>query len=240
MANLSESELNGFHLFEENCGFCHITPHFGTSDPLMFFMPGTNGLDSVYTDLGFGEWMGDPFFNGVFKSPSLRNIQVTAPYMHDGRFETLEEVIDFYSEGVQFNENSAFNWMFGEDFTGYEFEDHQKIDLVNFLKTLTDHTLLTDEKWSNPWKSALSSGPEPLEGVDVYPNPVEDVVMVEIDNPGGAIYHISIYDINGKVINTFKTSDNLLEVPRGNTPSGVYELIAVSGEQQKTFKLIYR
>jgi len=71
-ANFTESETRGRHLFEENCGFCHITPHFGSADPFMFFMPGNNGLDSVYTDPGMGGWLDDSFMIGTFKSPSLK------------------------------------------------------------------------------------------------------------------------------------------------------------------------
>lgn len=237
----TESEIRGLNLFESNCSFCHITPHFGSADPLMFFIPGNNGLDSVITDSGMGEWMGDEIFNGTFKSPSLRNIEVSAPYMHDGRFETLEDVIDFYSEGVQFNENSAFNWIFGETFTGYEFDATQKKDLINFLKTLTDQTLLTDPKWSDPWRSVTNDHEyDPIDHLKVYPNPIEDKVMVEIDNPDANEYQITIYDISGKLINTFMTTDNLLEVPRAGAPSGIYELVASDGKHQKTFKLIYR
>ena len=60
-----------------------------------------NGLDITFQDLGFGEVTGDPNDNGKFKSPSIRNLAFTAPYMHDGRFATLDEVINHYSEGLQ-------------------------------------------------------------------------------------------------------------------------------------------
>ncbi len=239
-AGFTPSELSGKELFELNCAFCHITPHFGTLDPFQFFIPGNNGLDSEFTDLGMGEWTGDPSLYGFFKSPTLRNIEVSGPYMHDGRFETLEDVIDFYSEGVQDNENSFFNWSMGEGFTGFGFTDTQKEDLINFLHTLTDHALLTDDKWSNPWNEILGTNPIQLEGVNVYPNPVEDIVYVEIENPNGANYDISIFDISGKLLRTFNTTDNILEIPRGNSPVGIYELVASNGKQQKTFKLVYR
>jgi cytochrome c peroxidase len=236
----TESELNGMNLFEMNCAFCHITPHFGSTSPFDFFMTGNNGLDSVFTDLGMGDWVGDPFFFGLFKSPTLRNVEVTGPYMHDGRFETLEDVVDFYSEGIQNNENSFFNWSMGESFTGFEFSAQEKSDLVKFLKTLTDTNLLTNDKWSDPWVTILINNPLALKGINVYPNPVADVVVVEIDNPTGELYDISIYNITGKLINSFQSSSNILEIPRGNSPTGVYELVASKGQQQKTFKLVYR
>ncbi|MDX1540765.1 MAG: hypothetical protein R3349_05120, partial [Geminicoccaceae bacterium] len=85
---------------EFGCAFCHVPPTFGM--PKSF----NNGLDPVYRDRGLGardEPSHDPFTpsnDGKFKAPSLRNIELTAPYMHDGRFETLDEVVDHYSSGV--------------------------------------------------------------------------------------------------------------------------------------------
>ncbi len=239
-SNFTASELNGKDLFELNCAFCHVTPHFGATSPFQFFVPGNNGLDSVFTDLGAGEWFQGPMFEGLFKSPSLKNIEVTGPYMHDGRFATLEEVIDFYSEGVQFNDNSAFRWLFGDHFTGYNFSESEKQDLISFLKTLTDDTFLTHEKWSDPWQSIVSISPEFLEGVEVFPNPVADMITVNIENPSGANYDVSIFDINGKLLESFHTSGSVLNIPRGNAPAGIYELIAKSKDKQKTFKLVYR
>ncbi|MFK7807437.1 MAG: cytochrome c peroxidase [Saprospiraceae bacterium] len=239
-SNFNESELVGLALFQENCEFCHVAPHFGSADPFMFFIPGNNGLDSVYSDLGMGGWLSDPFFEGVFKSSSLRNIEVTAPYMHDGRFETLEEVIDFYSDDVKHNENSAFFWMFGEDFTGYDFTDQEKEDLHNFLKTLTDQNLLTNSKWSDPWMLSTSTATPELANVSVYPNPVSDVVVVAFENNKQETYDIQILDVSGKQIANFQTSETILEVPRNNAPAGVYKLIASNGKEQKVFKLIYQ
>ncbi len=239
-SDFTPSEFNGKALFDGNCSMCHITPHFGTMDPFVGFMLGNNGLDSVYTDLGAGGWTGDPWLIGTFKSSSLRNIEVTAPYMHDGRFETLEEVIDFYSEGVQPNENSAFNWMFGDDFTGYDFTDNEKEDLLAFLETLTSEAVLTDPKWSNPWYFPTAVTPELLTNIKVYPNPVSEMVIVEFEKGVKATYEISVFDVNGKMVNHFTTSETTVEVPRNNAPSGVYKLLASNGKQQKTFKLIYQ
>lgn len=239
-ANFTPSEMNGSMLFDNNCSFCHVTPHFGSLSPFEFFIFGNNGLDSVITDEGAGAWSPDPMMLGLFKSPSLRNVEVTGPYMHDGRFATLEDVVDFYSEGVQENENSAFRWMFGDGFTGFDFTDSEKEDLVNFMKTLTDETFLTHDKWSDPWQTVVSVGPEPLEGIEVFPNPVADMITVNIENTAGELHDIYIYDLNGKLVETFSTRSTVLEIPRGGAPAGVYELIAKNGEKQRTFKLIYR
>ena len=60
-----------------------------------------NGLDAIFTDKGFGAVTGNPADDGKFRSPSIRNLKFTAPYMHDGRFATLEEVIEHYSTGLK-------------------------------------------------------------------------------------------------------------------------------------------
>ena len=176
-SDFTENELHGFQLFNNTCQICHFTPHMGAGGGGIFFpgMFGTNGLDSVITDVGAFEWSQDPFMMGVFKGPTLKNIEVTAPYMHDGRFETLSEVIDFYSEGVQWNENSTFNWLFGDSFDGYHFTEQEKEDLEAFLLTLTDESFLTDEKWSNPWSTTVNvdpiTDPNPF-NIKIFPNPV--------------------------------------------------------------------
>ncbi len=234
------SEINGMHLFEEACGFCHVTPHFGASDPMMFFLPGNNGLDSVITDPGMNGWFNDPMFLGFFKAPSMRNVEVTGPYMHDGRFSTLEEVIDFYSEGIQHNDFSAFNWMFGPGFTGYDFSEENKTDLLNFMRTLTDENLLSHAKWSNPWFTTTSAEEAILVGIEVYPNPVADFVTVQMDNSNSEEYSVMVYNVSGKLVHNIQTTANTLDIPRGQLPAGIYQLVIRKENQQKAFKLVYR
>ncbi|MEZ4827572.1 MAG: hypothetical protein R3C61_15010 [Bacteroidia bacterium] len=74
------------------------------NDSIFGAAPFNNGLDAVITDLGLGAVTGNPADNGKFKVPSLRNIKFTGPYMHDGRFETPEEVVEHYNKGVQLSE----------------------------------------------------------------------------------------------------------------------------------------
>lgn len=107
----------------------------------------TNGLDAAITDRGYGEVTGLATDEGTFKAPSLRNIELTAPYMHDGRFATLEDVIDHYSDGVQPSPNLT------GPLASFEFNmtDGEKAALVAFLKTLTDRELVEDPKFSDPF-----------------------------------------------------------------------------------------
>ena len=114
--------------------------------------PFNNGLQPDGDD-GFGAVSNLPQDNGTFKSPTLRNIEFTAPYMHDGRFTTLEEVVDFYNDGIQNAPN--LHPLLREQATGrplrLNLSSADKAALVAFLKTLTDPTLATDPRFSNPF-----------------------------------------------------------------------------------------
>ncbi len=150
--NLGRQIFNG-QVGRATCVACHGTDNF---------VPGpninNNGLENPYLDKGVGGITGLARDEGLFKVPSLRNIELTAPYMHDGRFATLEEVVEFYNSGVVNHPNLSpplrvppppgappgpplrLNLTAGE-----------KAALVAFLKTLTDHTVETDTKYSDPF-----------------------------------------------------------------------------------------
>lgn len=114
-----------------------------------------NGLDAAtsfndFVDRGFGEVTGIPADNGRFRTPSLRNIELTGPYMHDGRFQTLEEVLEFYSEHLKSAPNIDSN--LGSRIPGVQFSQSQIADMVAFLKTLTDHDFINDPQFSDPFQ----------------------------------------------------------------------------------------
>ncbi len=146
-SNFTEAENLGKNIFLNNCNLCHTAGLFeGTVDFA------SNGLDLTYADNGVGDITNRYEDYGVFKVPSLRNIEVTGPYMHDGRFSTLEEVIDFYSENIQSHPNlhPILQYPNGEP-KKLEFTAEEKSALVSFLKTMTDQTILTEVKWSDPF-----------------------------------------------------------------------------------------
>jgi len=89
---------------------------------------------------------------GVFKSPSLRNITLTAPYMHDGRFKTLEQVVEFYSNGVKPHANLHPLLRRPDGSTSLHLTVDQKKDLVAFLRTLSDPDIAQDKRFSNPFR----------------------------------------------------------------------------------------
>jgi cytochrome c peroxidase len=145
--NFTAQENRGKALFLRRCATCHLPrgqdAHFITTRPL------NNGLEADYrtTDGGVGDITLNGADLGRFKSPSLRNVEFTAPYMHDGRFTTLEAVIDHYSRDVKPHPNAD-----GRVRRRLNFRDSERAALVAFLKTLSDQKFITDPKFSDPFK----------------------------------------------------------------------------------------
>ncbi len=141
---LSESERRGQQIFNSergDCFHCHAGGRLFTDNQFH-----NNGLDLVLTDLGLGAVTNNPTDNGKFKTPTLRNIAVTGPFMHDGRFETLAEVINFYSDSVEVNSPNIDPTMQKTNRPGGQLNltNQEKIDLENFLLTLTDSVFLSN------------------------------------------------------------------------------------------------
>ncbi len=140
-----------------HCAGCHISEAFVgpiPNGPMATTTATNNGLDAVSTDdLGIFETTQNPNDVGKFKAPSLRNIAIRPPYMHDGRFATLGEVLDHYSTGIQDHVNLA-NPLRGDDGNPIQINlsQAQKDALIAFLQTLTDTEMLTDEKYSDPFQ----------------------------------------------------------------------------------------
>jgi len=138
----TDSENNGLKLYMNNCRSCHGNILFlGQSSA-------NNGLDMTYEDQGIGALTNSALQNGVFKVPFMRNIAMTGPYMHDGRFETLEEVIEHYSTGIKNHNNLDSKLPVG----GFNFTSTEKENLLDFLHTLSDHEMAEEERYSDPFK----------------------------------------------------------------------------------------
>lgn len=148
--NLTPSEYRGLYIFfseKGDCFHCHSEIFFTTN------LFSNNGLDSAHEagNLGLYETTGNPADKGKFKIPTLRNVAVRSPYMHDGRFSTLDEVIEFYHAGVQINSPNIDSIMITPDkIYGKRFSAQDKLDLTNFLHTLTDTAFLNNPALSRP------------------------------------------------------------------------------------------
>lgn len=151
---LNALELEGMALFTEkyDCNSCHQV-----MSPIGYVFAGTFanvGLDAVYADNGLQNTTGNSSDAGKFKIPSLRNVAYTAPYMHDGRFKTLDEVMGHYSDGMADHPNLDAR-LKGENgrAKSMNISQHEKQALIAFLQSLSDESVLRDPKFSNPFKT---------------------------------------------------------------------------------------
>ncbi len=143
---LTDEEQNGYDIFfteKGDCFHCHGGILFTDNQ---FH---NNALDAS-PDAGLSEISNLPSDFGKFKSPTLRNIELTGPYMHDGRYQTLEQVIDFYSEGLK-KSDTVDPLMKSLHLGGKHLTAQEKSDLIAFLKTLTDMSYTINPALSSPF-----------------------------------------------------------------------------------------
>ncbi|BDS12957.1 cytochrome-c peroxidase [Aureispira anguillae] len=160
---LNSQELRGMTLFigdaagapslkDAECAHCHS---FSKNKALFARNEfSNNGIDSAqslldFADYGYGEATGNAPENGQFREVTLRNIALTAPYMHDGRFQTLEEVVDHYATGGHYSPNLASELSTAPTINQLTAGD--KEDLVAFLHALTDSSYFDKPEWSSPF-----------------------------------------------------------------------------------------
>jgi len=148
--NFTAEENRGKDIFmsaQGGCAACHGTETFTAPQEK------NNGLDAATVDRGFGLVSNNVANDGLFKVTSLRNVALTAPYMHDGRFATLEQVVEHYSTGVKNHSNLSQQLKLPNGQPRLlNLTPQDKAALVAFLKTLTDVSVTTDVKYSNPFK----------------------------------------------------------------------------------------
>jgi cytochrome c peroxidase len=179
-ANFTAAENHGKRLFfgepttrSRSCAACHVERIESCCGACWSVVPAAfdsrtctnNGVDAghPWDDPGRGgvtQWAKD---RGAFRAPSLRNVELTAPYMHDGRFATLDDVLRFYSGRVRAHPNlhralAQACWSPRPQFAaiagptlGFQFNSRDRDDLVAFLKTLTDRSLVADPRFADPF-----------------------------------------------------------------------------------------
>ena len=149
---LEEDEFLGYDMFfdlspdlpDAECGHCHNAPIFSTND---YFNNGINAAATLddFPDLGRGEVTGKKIDNGRFRAPSLRNIKLSAPYMHDGRFQTLDEVLNHYNSGGKSSPNRD------PLLRPLGLTDEQKSQVIAFILTLTDTAFVQNPEYHSPF-----------------------------------------------------------------------------------------
>lgn len=140
---LTQDEVEGYAIFNQKCASCHATDLFTDNS----FRNNGLSINPQINDVGYyrvTELQQDKY---KFKVPSLRNIEKTAPYMHDGRFYTLEAVLNHYSNGVQNTPNLDASLNTNGNL-GIPLTTTEKTKIIAFLKTLTDHQFLTDPRFA--------------------------------------------------------------------------------------------
>ncbi len=136
---LSASEKRGLNLFRQNCASCHKEPLF---TDLTYR---NNGIDATFSDSGRARITLNPSDMGKFKVPSLRNVEVSYPFMHDGTVNTLEEVVEHYASGIV--ASATLDPLLAG---GIPLSTQDKSDLLDFLKSLTDQKFLDNPDYAEP------------------------------------------------------------------------------------------
>lgn len=155
-AKFTLEELEGLELINDmtkgNCVHCHTTDGDGLGTTGLF---SNNGLDEAadignFKDKGLGSHTKNTADYGKFKIPSLRNLLFTAPYMHDGRFKTLEEVLDFYSEHLKNSPTIDTKLSFVPN-SAPRLNRYEKKKIITFLKTLSDSSFIENPAYGDPF-----------------------------------------------------------------------------------------
>jgi cytochrome c peroxidase len=153
--NFSRRENHGKAIFNRLCATCHMP---GGQDAVFTTdRPRNNGLDADTKgpDLGVADVTFNRFEAGLFKSPSLRNVEYTGPYMHDGRLKTLDDVVEHYSSGIKPHPNRDIR-AGGIGGRGFDLAADDKAAVVAFLKTLSDPKFVTDPRFADPFESTAA------------------------------------------------------------------------------------
>ncbi len=239
--NFTASENEGKQIFMTGTGQC-FTCH--TSEAFVNFNDGpeNNGIDAATTtDLGAGgpNALNQKNLIGRFKTSTLRNIELTPPYMHDGRFKTLEEVVEHYNSGIKAHPNLSGE-LKGQNNQPIKLNltASQKTSLVNFLKTLTDNSITTNPKWSDPFPTTTDAmdlmTPSSQFNLGAnYPNPFVNATTIPFTLNFESRVTLKIFDTMGREIVVLKkgymsegnqsiTLDNKSNLSQGNY---LYQLI---------------
>ncbi len=139
--NFTEMEQKGYKLFQKHCASCHNEPLLASNG----FKNNGLAIDPTLNDFGRMKITQNPNDSLKFKVPTLRNIEFTFPYMHDGRFKTLNEVVKHYNSGIQKSKTLAKELQ-----KPINLSDNERVEIISFLKTLIDKEFLFNLKYGFP------------------------------------------------------------------------------------------
>ena len=225
LPGFTAQQNQGLGLFfgRAQCSACHRGDLF-TGD-----QPRNNGLDATVTDAGAG--------GGRFKVGSLRNVALTAPYMHDGRVATLDAVVEHYNSGVQNSPtlDPRLRTPGGQPLR-LNLSAAEKAALVAFLETLTDGSIATDPRWSDPFAITTASPPaEPASQLTLElagPNPVRTTTALRVGGAGGASVTAEVFALTGRrvaVLHDGPLADTTLRWDTAGLAAGVYTVRVRAG-----------
>lgn len=257
-ANFTPQEIQGRQIFMSDCWHCHTSvPTVAGETDMMDFSkmmasmsyPQNNGLSLDHSsDQGVASWTNTTTDVGRFNAPSLKNIELTAPYMHDGSLATLEAVVEFYSKEIKPDPNSTFSPdnMYGSSlplpFTGFDYTVEEKAALLAFLRTLTDQSFVTDQRLSDPFvateHSTSVSQNDPTLIDNIYPNPMAERATIQFQNPSRVLTHLRVYSLSGSLMTVGATVENRYTLERNNLPAGQYLVSVEQANRRAVHKLI--
>jgi len=233
----SEQEQKGYVLYKANCASCHQEPLFTNHGFANNGLP----MDTLLQDHGRMKISLDPADDRKFKVPTLRNLKFSHPYMHDGRFATLEEVVEHYSSGVQAHAN--LHPLLKDPNTQQPIQlgldNHEKQALVAFLHTLSDSSFIRDVRWSNPFDPnppvdtintdsfAFPLPVDPVPFVDeliVAPNPSKNIMLFETNSGMMTHSRLQVFSLSGQLVyqETFEGTPVRWKHKAQGVPEGIY------------------
>ncbi len=241
---IDSSVLKGYNLFmgKAGCGTCHFAPSFGgivppqykESESEVLGVPASSAANVLDADSGRYQsgwpWDNDPWFLHHFKTPGIRNVALTAPYMHNGIYDSLEEVMDFYNFGGGTGMGMLVdNQTLPEDSLHLSEVEMQAI--ISFMEALTDTAGLT---------GPLSRLPSILEKseaghIRVYPNPYGSKINVEIETDRKKRVEINLFDVKGRLLAEPNTKilhpgKNVIKVGMHKYHETIFMMIELDGE----------